>query len=461
VIDASLPKELRANNPVGGTLVLKTSLYSARSAPVIAYDGVSSITVGAGFDPGYPYKNKAGWGYYLRGRLWMLQAAGEWFYDSAGQNLYLWTAAGDSPANHTVEVSGQTGVVTLTGQNYITVTGLTAQYSNYYDFYTTGSFGVTLNDVTTYGGYSGAELVSCTSCSINHSSLLNSLRYGGHISGDGAVASGNTITNAGAVLQSPDTYEPAGLYILGKNTSVSFNDITNSGWAAILQQGIAGDPTSGANLVNTQNTITRACTLLADCGADYLPLTELDQTKASALVTSNVIIHVEGSTKGSPYSASPNTQGYGFYLDEQMHNAVLKFNTVTDADFGVFVNYGDNNSLLSNSFRGRSGSVAIREARQGTSFGNLVAGNVLESLNGAPLQYSGPVSDYRNIIAFSDYNAYCTPSSANAISISAINQSYKLADWRAAFGKDGHSTQTMAKCPKAAPSGDVSLLVKP
>lgn len=455
VVDTGLPAVVGGNPLVGGSVVLKTSLFSAASATISAYDGVSTITVpDNAFPAGYPYQTSSGWGFYLRGQLWMLQAASQWYYD--GANLYLWTPAGDSPANHNITVSGQTGVITLTGQNYITVTGLAVEYANFYDIYSTSSTNITVNNATTIGGYSGVELTSCPSCSVTNSNLTNQLRYGAYVSGDGSVVSSNTIINAGNMLISPDSFEPAGIYLVGKSTTASHNNINNSGYAGIIQLGTS-DPTSGSNLLNSYNTITNSCLLLADCAGDYTPLGALTQTAASGSIVGNVVNHVVGNTSGAPITATSN----GLYLDNQLHNFTVIRNQVFDADVGIVLNYGNNNVINSNAFHtSRIAAVRVREVSPGTAYANTLVGNVLESLGTSALEFDESGNYGIQFPNFSDYNTYCTPNSADAVSIPETSQSFSLSAWQAYSGRDGHSTQTLALCPNAAPFAGLFIPVR-
>ena len=62
--------------------------------------------------------------YYLTGELSELDAAGEWFLDSASSRLYFWTPAGDSPAQHLAEAKRRQFAFDLSGRSFITIQGL-------------------------------------------------------------------------------------------------------------------------------------------------------------------------------------------------------------------------------------------------------------------------------------------------------------------------------------------------
>lgn len=56
--------------------------------------------------------------YYLAGKLGLLDAEKEWFYDSAASRLYLYAPGGGSPATHAVEVKARIQAIDLTGKSY-------------------------------------------------------------------------------------------------------------------------------------------------------------------------------------------------------------------------------------------------------------------------------------------------------------------------------------------------------
>ena len=67
---------------------------------------------------------EAGDPYFLTGKFVALDAAAEWFFDGGDDLLYLWTPAGDSPANHTVEVKRRDFAFDLGGRDYVSIIGL-------------------------------------------------------------------------------------------------------------------------------------------------------------------------------------------------------------------------------------------------------------------------------------------------------------------------------------------------
>ena len=63
-------------------------------------------------------------GYLLTNKLIFLDNAGEWYYDSGTNTIYLWTPSGNSPTNYTIRGSILQYGINLNGQNYVNIESL-------------------------------------------------------------------------------------------------------------------------------------------------------------------------------------------------------------------------------------------------------------------------------------------------------------------------------------------------
>jgi hypothetical protein len=197
------------------------------------------------------------------GKLNLLDAAGEWFWDPATQLLYVWTQDGASPAGR-IEAGIAPAVLNLSGQSYITVNGLQAR-----------------------GGW--FNLQNSTSCTVKNFLLyapnwirgydgynVNPEFYGGiEVTGSGNVINGGLIEFAGR----------ASIYLAGSNNTVEQVTIQDSGmtWSndagivasdgtqnliqnnTIQRTSLAG-ATLGSQLKVFNNLITTPCLFMEDCG---------------------------------------------------------------------------------------------------------------------------------------------------------------------------------------------------
>ncbi|RKP49870.1 DUF1565 domain-containing protein [Cohnella endophytica] len=62
--------------------------------------------------------------YYIAGKLELLDAEKEWFYDSNISRLYLYAPGGGNPAFRTVEIKARVLAIDLTGKSYIHIQGI-------------------------------------------------------------------------------------------------------------------------------------------------------------------------------------------------------------------------------------------------------------------------------------------------------------------------------------------------
>ena len=147
--------------------------------------------------------------FYVFGKLELLDAPGEWWWDPAGQQLYVWTPDGAPPANR-VEAGVADSVLSLSGQSHITVMGLGAR-----------------------GGW--FNLQNCTGCVVNGCNLVapNWLRTfdgwfiwpvaylgGVDVSGSGNVVQGGSVRLAGR----------SGVHLTGSDNTVRQILVEDCGW---------------------------------------------------------------------------------------------------------------------------------------------------------------------------------------------------------------------------------------
>ncbi len=84
----------------GATMVLRTTNWSYDTARVTAHTGTTLTHTSTGNSMGAQQ-----WGYFLRNKLSLLDAAGEWYYDKATDKLYIWCPSNANPNSHLVEAA--------------------------------------------------------------------------------------------------------------------------------------------------------------------------------------------------------------------------------------------------------------------------------------------------------------------------------------------------------------------
>ncbi len=147
--------------------------------------------------------------FFVFGKLELLDAPGEWWWDPTGQQLYVWTPDSAPPANR-VEAGAAGSVLSLGGQSHITVMGLNAR-----------------------GGW--FNLQDCTACVVNGCSLVaptwirtfdgfaiwpTPYLGGINVSGSGNVVQGGSVRLAGR----------SAVHLAGSDNTLRQMTIEDCGW---------------------------------------------------------------------------------------------------------------------------------------------------------------------------------------------------------------------------------------
>lgn len=326
------------------------------------------------------YPLTAGWGYYLYGERWMLDAPGEWHHDAARGLILAWMPDSNAPAA-TLSAPWLDVGIDLNNRQHVTVDGVKVRAVG------TGvamrrSTAVALANMTiedTAGA--GVDAGVSTDAAVTNSVLQRTGRdaiAGSDLSAGHSVRggfSGNRITEsgvrvvAGAVASLP---VPAFASILaGDGATVSDNDIQHSAYI-----GIRG-------LLRTtiqRNWVSQSCLVLDDCGAIYT----MDRGN-NGVIRDNLVVGAIGNTDGKP--ASQNyTQAQGIMLDELADGVTVTGNTVSGADNGVHVHVSNNNTISRNKLYGnRQAQVWLQDATTRTAATGDVYRNTVTSNQFVPI----------------------------------------------------------------------------
>jgi len=247
--------------------------------------------------------------FFVYGRLNLLDAPGEWYWDPAAQMLYVWTQDGASPVGR-VEAGVAPAVLNMSGKSYVTVNGLHAR-----------------------GGW--FNLHNSTSCTIKNFLLYapNWLRaYDGYsatpeflggidVSGSGNLINGGLIEFAGR----------ASIHLAGSNNTVEQVTIQDSGLTWSNDAGIvASDGTQ--NLIQN-NTVQRTALAGMTLGSDLKVLNNLVEAPCLFMEDCGNLNAWSGDDQGTEiaYNILQGNQarwGAAIYLDAGSHNFYLHDNLV-------------------------------------------------------------------------------------------------------------------------------------
>jgi parallel beta-helix repeat protein len=411
----------------GARIRVRTYAWLMEEGTVSAVDG-NRLTLAS--PTSYPVA--ANRGYVLLGQLWMLDSAGEWYYDANAKKIYAWMPDSAAPSA-TVGASVLATGIDLSSRSYVTIDGLTVRKVGT-GVLMRGTKGVVVRNSTIEDAAAmGADAAFSTAATFESNTITRAGQDA--ISGQddntgaatGMTVSNNVIRDSGVVMQDETVLSvPIASHAAirsGIASTVSGNVIVNAGYIGIRP---------GASSVVQNNFVFGACTVLDDGGAIY---TWFDHDIA---IRGNTVIHARGALAGKP--ASENfTQAQGIYLDEWTTATVVEDNTVIDTDNGVVVHVSYNNTVRNNRLYGnRVSQLSMAETSNqkrasGDVYGNVITGNQIAAVYptsvGLQLQ-----SIYASTSAFGNFdtNHYYERASPIVASVSAggTQQTYSLPQWR-------------------------------
>jgi parallel beta-helix repeat protein len=407
------------------------------------------------------------WGFYLQNKLWMLDSAKEWYYNSSTGKIYLWTPNGDNPSSHTVEIAKRQYGLNISNNNHVTIQDLSFQRAMNDNVHVDSVNNVILKSVDVDGGLNGIHFSNSSNCSLNNNFVQNALDIG--ISVETNVSNinilNNYVNNSGNVGM-PRT-SIASVYIgEGQNINMKDNLVTNSGYDGILF--------SGDQIVLENNRIDKSCSVLTDCGGIYtgdsLCQPDLDPNHPSNnTITGNIVTNSIANTAGSGYS---NGISHGIYLDSCTISTTVTNNIVDNVDYGMIIGDGHDNIVTGNKvYRARGyafhissaglpstyaiGGIARRNTVQNNVFDNSLAttawSNSLLISRASPEAISLGDFDNNKYCSSKDYvfdtqtkgepgdPGYYAPIGLNGLL-------YTLSEWQDFSGHDANSTFQKSSC---------------
>lgn len=319
---------------------------------------------------------RAGFWFFLVGKLGLLDSEGEWFYDGEQRNLYLWSPEGNSP--NTVEVKQRNFAFDLGDRSYIeirdlnlfanTITtsdrstrividGIEAKYISHH---------VTLPPLPKSEHASNADNLLLVASHAHDTGIQ--LRGTNHTiknsiiewsSGNGVLLEGenHTVTNNVIASTNYRVSYAASVRINGNGHKITHNTIRRTGRDAIsIDWHTAG--TNARNIEIAYNDISRFGMLSTDLGALYV---------CCRVNLEGGSIHHNWIHDAKAYSPFWGTRG--IYLDLESYNATVHHNVIWGIKGGKHSFYltargvrGDQ-QIFNNTFMGKVGTDRHVEAR--------------------------------------------------------------------------------------------------
>jgi hypothetical protein len=461
---------------VNAQVVVKEYYFTySKVANVTAYNnGIGEITMDK---PLHLAAGLEGFAFKLFNMRQFMNAAGEWFYDSAAQKIYYQTA-GPTPAGSDIRVCGNDYGITLAdGVSSTTISNIAiTQYgqnavigkaNNSTTISNCSINNVRGNGIWLYGTNSGSSITGNTFQNID----LNAMHFGGIT---GFTISNNTITSIGRGATLPFCQDIGTSYSnweqeLGSaitftwdnftsnkvplSGNIQYNTMSNLSYIGILALG-------DVNI--SYNHVYNFCQDFTDGGGIY----SINHTESpyggisNNLVIDNNIIHgAVLSTANTPAAAGYAYLTCGIYLDICCNGAKIRNNTIYDvAGSGINVNYGNQNTIVSGNnvlggitcIRYANNPVASAPVNSRTNIGNVCTNNtfvirrtgqVCVTMDDFQSNASfNPFADNGANLGVSDNNKYINAYNTFIGSVLANSTFPTFAQYKTNYGKDASST---------------------
>lgn len=321
-----------SNNPIGAGIKLRNSQYYIQEYTVNAYDAASkAIALSAVAD------RPIGWGFYLDGKLWMLDQPGEWVQENG--RLYAWMPDGKPPTN--IEAT-PVGAVGINAHN---------------------ATGITLDGIAVKNSELGIDASATTSFVFKNGSVSNSYNYAiDYAASSGATLDNLTITNSGV----------GGIWGDGDKSLVTNNVVRDTGFSGNPRGADAGitvwnnSVARGNTVIDSAyqgvwvqtnsvldgNTVDGACLVFDDCGGIYTSGKWGTQSgvlgATYSRILNNTVTRVTGNMNGKP--STNRTWAYGIFLDDFASWVNVSGNTITNTQNGLLTRNGHDNVIENNMF---------------------------------------------------------------------------------------------------------------
>jgi len=399
---------------IGASAMVRSLPWSIEKVAIGAYDqpaGVMYLSAAA------QAAIRAGDGFVLQDKLWMLDAPGEFYHDTVNNRLYVYPTDTGAQANlngHSVEGSVRDVPLTLREQANLVLSNLGLQKGRVAGLSATDTPSISIDRIDASGNagtgialYQWQTLAATVAGpSVTNSTIDNNVTYGinaSYVSKVQIVA--NSVTRTGTVATAAGS---SSAIAAGPGAKVDANVVNGSGYHGIVFSGTAGTQI-------TRNTVSNYCLRLTDCGAIYSwngPKGAINTVNQSSLVEGNQIgassPNLEGTAGGGHDTIA------GVYLDDYSRGVTVRGNVVTGAPNGVFVHNGSNIVVDANNvwLATRSGISASMDQYDG----DYMTGNVYSNNHIVPISTaSGTLPDLPTLTATRAISFYHHLQGANAI----------------------------------------------
>ncbi len=422
----------------GATIHLKSYSWIIENKIISSFD---SNTGRVTLNESMHYNMSSGDQFFVQNSIHFLKEQGDWSYDSSKGKVYLYSTM--TPNKIRGSKFSKNGIE-INNSNNVTIQNMSIKYFN--------NHGVYLNKSNNCKIESN-EIINAYEIGIYDRSGANNLLRNNIISGsmycgiksdtDDVIIESNKISAIGLVedLVYKRSWSSSGIAINGDRNKIRNNEIINVGYNGITF--------SGRDLLIINNYVQDFCQSLSDGGGIYTFNPSFsDPRSTGTTIQDNIVI------QGDSFDSHAGV--FCIYMDDKTHDIVIKGNSLSGSDRGIFLHNTKRVKVLNNIIYDALGhGISISEdsnGGNGETVDNIIEYNEVFLLNkdlyNFPLSFG---STYNNSkLGTSNYNKFYNPLAYENIglrttSIFGHNKNFPLSmdlsDWQKLSGNDLNSKE--------------------
>lgn len=430
----------------GAMAVVRTSSSSFDTLTIANYaNGNLTFTT-----PVYYIMGTEPWGFYITGKLAVLDAPGEWYYDKAQKRLYLWAPGGVDPNNLTVEAAiHRNGVNCYWQRHHLAIENIAFKHQQYAGVLNDGALNVTVENCDFSELYHGIRCAGSNN-NYHHNTFRDTYASGVAAFGENTTIANSTFSRI-AVLdgQGETAWGYFGIRTTGMGAVIRNNQLDTIGYIGIIAE---------SNALVEKNIVRHPLAVMNDGGG--IAIDHAD----GLVIQDNIVSDPIGSwANGAPPQAPHNERmGIGIYFgNTSVKNTTAQRNTVYNCpQTGIHVDHTavttgiqiKDNILFNNGVQLAMSDYS--SAVHVPAFNDVYSGNIMYSLDKdqtCMLQYHCHSATPVNFGSFSN-NHYYNP--YNEMSIRTINfidgyqnRQFTLERWQQERNTDAGSTRSPIRLP--------------
>lgn len=270
------------------------------------------------------------WGFFLTGKLALLDSPNEWFWDSSTNQLYLWCANNQNPNNLVVEASTYSaGILLPWMRHHFVMRNLAFEKQTYAGVEVAGAYSNTIQNCVFNSSYFGIRSYGSNNTYTNN--LVKNTYATGILAiiqepNAGTLIENNTLTSIARFIGEGETaWGYMGIRCVGNGITVRLNKLDSIGYTAIE---------CGGNQLIEKNVIKNSMVTLND-GAGIA----FDNADG-LIVQDNIIYNIVGSFEASQPPLNDDRHNVGVYFgNTSIKNTTVRRNTVFNTATGINVDH--------------------------------------------------------------------------------------------------------------------------